>query len=164
MDLIAKLPEDRYAMVRYEDLITDPRPILENLCSKLGIPFREEILDYFHSHESQITASSGDMWKNLTQPIIKTNSNKFKMGLSEEEINIFESVTIDLLTHFNYEPMNHKANLQNFSIEEVANFEMINNRLIEETYKKTNMAEKERRKPQEELLKNIRSRVAHQSF
>jgi len=42
------LPPERWTMVRYEDLVADPRPVLERICALLGIEFHETMLDPYH--------------------------------------------------------------------------------------------------------------------
>jgi hypothetical protein len=44
-DFLATLPRERWALVRYEDLVTDPRPVMERACAALGVPFHEAVLD-----------------------------------------------------------------------------------------------------------------------
>ena len=44
-DFLATIPRERWAIVRYEDLVTDPRPVMERACAALGVPFHEAVLD-----------------------------------------------------------------------------------------------------------------------
>lgn len=157
IQLISTLPADRYVVVCYEELLSHPRAVLSTICQKLQIPFREEILDYFHSHESQITANSGNMWKNLTQPIIKTNTNKFRKELTKDEIQIFESVAGNILEHFNYDLVT-KETKKTFSDEEVSIFNSKNREMIEQVYTHADPLERNRRIPQEDLLDEIKGR------
>jgi hypothetical protein len=39
------IPRPRWALVRYEDLVKDPRPVMERACAALGVPFDEKVLD-----------------------------------------------------------------------------------------------------------------------
>ncbi len=160
IQLIQNLPESRFVSVRYEDLLVQPKLILKTICLKLGIPFREEILDYFHSHESHLAARAGDMWKNLTRPIITTNSNKFRQGLSKPEIEIFEAEAGDMLDHLNYELMYSIKN-QGVSIADIAAYDLINRNLIEETFKNADPKEKSKRKLQDDLLMDIQRRTVN---
>jgi len=43
-DFLATIPQDRWTMLRYEDLIASPRPVLERVCATLGVPFDEATL------------------------------------------------------------------------------------------------------------------------
>jgi len=42
---LAAIPEERRLRVHYEDLVTDPQPVLERLCALLGLPFHPATLD-----------------------------------------------------------------------------------------------------------------------
>lgn len=39
------LPASRRTMVRYEELVADPRPVMERVAATLGVPFDERLLD-----------------------------------------------------------------------------------------------------------------------
>lgn len=41
----ATIPEERKAFVRYEELVTDARPVMERVCAALGVPFDPAVLD-----------------------------------------------------------------------------------------------------------------------
>jgi len=43
-DFLATIPAERQALVRYEDLVTDPRDALGKVCQRLAIPFHEALL------------------------------------------------------------------------------------------------------------------------
>jgi hypothetical protein len=44
-DFLARIPPERWAMVRYEELVSNPRPVMERACAALGVPFHEATLD-----------------------------------------------------------------------------------------------------------------------
>lgn len=44
-NFLARIPDERKATLRYEDLVTDPRPTMERACAALGVPFHEAVLD-----------------------------------------------------------------------------------------------------------------------
>ncbi len=44
-NFLATLPQDRWLRFRYEDLVADPRPVLEQVCATLGVPFHEALLN-----------------------------------------------------------------------------------------------------------------------
>lgn len=43
-DFLGTIPQERWTMLRYEDLIAEPRPVLERVCATLGVPFDEATL------------------------------------------------------------------------------------------------------------------------
>jgi hypothetical protein len=44
-EFLADVPEDRWTTIRYEDLVENPRPIMERVCATLGVEFDEAVLD-----------------------------------------------------------------------------------------------------------------------
>jgi pimeloyl-ACP methyl ester carboxylesterase len=44
LDFCQQLPPERHHLVRYEDLVTKPRPVMEKLCQFLEVPFDEAVL------------------------------------------------------------------------------------------------------------------------
>jgi hypothetical protein len=44
-DFLEGVPNARWTPIRYEDLVEDPRPVMEEVCSTLGVPFDEATLD-----------------------------------------------------------------------------------------------------------------------
>lgn len=42
---LATIPGDRWMRLRYEDLIATPRPVLEQVCATIGVPFDEAVLN-----------------------------------------------------------------------------------------------------------------------
>ena len=42
---LQRIPESRKVTVRYEELVSDGRPVMERVCTALGLPFDEKVLD-----------------------------------------------------------------------------------------------------------------------
>lgn len=82
----------RCLTIQYEQLISAPAQVLNQLNAFLGIQIDESALEFFNSEESKATAAAGTMWQNLTQPILSGNTKKFMSAFTLEEIAIFERV------------------------------------------------------------------------
>jgi hypothetical protein len=82
----------RCLTIKYEQLISAPAQVLNQLNAFLGIQIDERALEFFNSEESKATAAAGTMWQNLTQPILSGNTKKFMSAFTPEEIAIFERV------------------------------------------------------------------------
>lgn len=154
--LIDTLDKSRYAVVKYEELLINPEKTLQNLCSKLGIDYTSDMLQYYFSEESIRTANSGDMWKNVTQPLLANNYEKFKKELSEEEIKIFEGIAGDQLVHLGYSISNPYP--ITFSSDEIDHFKKENEKLTIQTLENASPIDLEKRKKQDDLLKSIKLR------
>lgn len=155
LQLVDNLADSRYVIVRYEELIKHPHKVMELICSKMKIKFTENIFDFYHSPESMIAAKSGSMWKNLTKPIIQNNFNKFKTGLSKDEIELFEKIAGDMLERLNYQILTQNRNLNHFSQETISRYNEENILLMKESRKLAKSDEIMSRMPQEKLLKKI---------
>jgi len=43
-DFLNTVDTSRWTIVKYEDLVTEPRPVMERVCEMLGLPFHEAVL------------------------------------------------------------------------------------------------------------------------
>lgn len=100
---ISKLPAGAYMEVKYEDLVSQPEPVLKSICRFLNLPFEAQMLEYDQQVKKDLKqqeALLGDTVKQhlsllhegLTQ---KPNTDKvghWRTGLSEKEYNMVWSV------------------------------------------------------------------------
>ena len=56
-------------LIRYEELVADPEPVLRRLCDFLGEPFEPAMLAHHHSPAARRTASLSQSWQNTDRPI-----------------------------------------------------------------------------------------------
>lgn len=156
--LYEKLGPGRVFRVRYEDLLKDPESELKRICSFIGAQYSETALAYHESAESRETANSGLMWQNVVKPVLTDNHRKFLAGLTETDIRIFERVAGDTLEKLGYERVFEQDNVP-FTAPEIADFSQINQELKKEFRSKLRPEDLEKRRPQEQLLKAISSRI-----
>lgn len=157
IELKEKLGDDRVFLISYEELLDDSEVVLKRLCGFLKVPYNNSMLSYYNSNESAVTADSGKMWENLSQPIIKDNFNKFLKELSEEQITIFENVAGSTLEKLNYKRLFTK-NDYSYTEDEIEKFNQENEAL--KKLAALNLSEKdfEKRKGQSNLMKEIKER------
>lgn len=156
--LYEKLGPSRVVRVRYEDLLRDPETQLKRICSFIGAEYSATALAYHESAESRETANSGLMWQNVVKPVLTDNHRKFLTGLSESDIRVFERVAGGTLGKLGYELV-YENNDAPFSAQEIADFSQINQELKQEFRRKLRPEDLEKRRPQEQLLKAISSRL-----
>jgi len=150
---------ERFIKVRYEDLIHAPRVVLKDICSRLGVSYSDEIFEYFHSDESINTANSGQMWKNVVKPIIPDNHDKFKREFQTDDLILFEQVAGDVLHTLNYKTMFWpEIPIKIFSDDELNSFKKAGEVQYGKVLQNAGSEELRRRKPQEELLRDIMGR------
>ena len=155
-----KYAPDRYIHISYEDLIHDAENTMEKLLSRLGLHFNKSILDYYRTDEAKHTAKAGKMWNNVVQPVMTRNSNKFLTQLSAEDIMIFESIAGDMLETLGYQLHSEKSSLRaSFSKKEIEEFDLINKKMKLEAQANLDPEGSEKRKAQEEIIQNIKTRA-----
>jgi len=150
------IASNRFIAVNYRDLITHPKSILEKICTFLNVPYNHDMLDYFHAEESINTASSGEMWKNLSHPIMSENYNKFLKELSLEEIEIFEKLGFDLTTDY--------KNLPKITQAEIDSYNLPNKILKKQSLESANKHDIELRCPQKDLLESLTQQLNHKDY
>jgi hypothetical protein len=158
LQVISRLPENRFISIRYEDFILSPGSFMKELCLKLQVPFTEAIFDYFHSRESINTAKSGAMWRNVAKPIIGSNVKKYEKELSADDVRIFEQVAGDVLSKLGYPTHAHDKVNTDFTRAEIDNFLLLDERLRKESITAADPIDLENRRLQNEKLEEIKSR------
>ena len=84
------LDSNRVHLVRYEDLVRRTEETLKILCTFLGARFAQSMLE-FHTQERTIRqAARLEGSKNLARPVITDNFDKWRGGLSEEQVQAVE--------------------------------------------------------------------------
>lgn len=96
----AKKMGDRCLTVRYEDIIADMPGRLAMLCDFMGVPYREEMLDY-HSERLEFALNREN--RNTTRPPDISLTQKWRTSLSSREIDLIEYVAAETLTRNQYE-------------------------------------------------------------
>jgi len=158
--LVDTLGNERAMQISYEQLIHAPVQTIQRICNFLNVPYNSKVLSYYNSEESDITARSGEMWKNVTKPIMTDNFIKFITELSREEIRIFEIVAGKTLVKLGYQPyLNLNGNNKLFTKEEIAGFNKENVRLKELAIQMAKKKDLLKRTGQKNLIAEIKSRT-----
>jgi hypothetical protein len=155
----AKYAPERTLQVRYEELLDNPELIMRQICEKIGARFTPEVLQYHKSEEAQNIAQAGSMWANVVKPIMTNNRNKFLNEMSSEELAMFERVAGSTLSKLGYE-LHAAKDSTGFSPEQIAEFDKENARLKQEFRAKLPPEELAKRRGQEDLVTEIRTRLA----
>lgn len=157
--LRARIGAERFLSVSYEELTACPERTARLLCAFLGVPFRASMLDYYGTEEAKRAATSSDLWKNVTSPVMRNNSSKYLKEADRRDIDIFESVAGRVLDALGYARAVVPSGAERvFSEEEVRRFDDENRRRKDELRKLTDPADLMRRDLQAGLLKVVRER------
>jgi len=150
---LEEIEDFRKIHISYESLLDRPDEIVTAICSKLELEYDNKMLSYYTSEESHHTADSGRMWESVIKPIIKDNKGKFYNELTEEEINIFETVAGSSLEKLGYKrsfPLKTNITL------DVEKYDKLNTHMIAERRQNTTAKELQNRAKQEQLLDEIK--------
>jgi len=157
--LMDQLGSDRVIQVKYEELLTHPEKEMQRLCHFLGIRYNAAAMEYHVSEEAKNTASSGEMWQNVQQPVMTDNHNKYRKELSTEDIRLFEEVAGDTLVSLGYTPDNPGYAGRLFSEAERASFDELNKEMKRQARLKQKPEDLQKRSAQDALLNEIKERV-----
>jgi len=153
------VPADRFFSLNYETLISDPESTIKQLCEFLNIEFSSNMLEYYTSDTSKITAASGEMWKNLEKPIMNNNTGKFVKSFEGDDLEIFELVAGDVLTELGYPLYSSSHNAELLSADKIEQYKNENIRLKKQSIVDAKENDLEKRKPQEQIIAEIKERV-----
>lgn len=105
MDIMArvrgKFGADTLLELSYDDLLDDPKGTLERLCAFLGEDYDDAMLEFYQENTWEAVSSAYE--KNLDQPLMRTNKQKWRAEMSNEELRVFEAVAHDMLKQMGYE-------------------------------------------------------------
>lgn len=153
-----RVGEQRFFSVCYEELTCRPREVVEDLCAFLEIEFHESMLCFHRSREANRTAVASQLWQNLDQPIMGSNSKKFLKEMSEHDIRIVESVAGDVMDRLGYARHYTRSGTEyEYTPEMIQRFAAVNERRKLETTARTEPEDLERRRLQAQVLDEIRA-------
>jgi hypothetical protein len=99
----AELGPDRYLELRYEELVKDPRPILERLCATIGLSYDPSMLSYSERAAEVVARDGGpERHRGVFMPPT-VGLRDWREELAPEAVETFELVAGDLLTELGYE-------------------------------------------------------------
>jgi hypothetical protein len=98
----SRLGPTQYYELRYEDLVQEPRRVLEAVCRFLGEPFDERMLEY-HQQEHLVPEERRKFHTRLSQPPDASRVFRWRKEMSASNVRRFEAVAGSLLLRFNYE-------------------------------------------------------------
>jgi hypothetical protein len=153
------IDESRFLEVSYENLLLHPKREMKRISSFLNIELKKEVFDFYHSEESKNTAVAGKMWENVSRPILKNNTNKYKTELTPFEIAVFEKQAGNVLYQLGYS-LDNSGIINGTPFTEKQLFEFNNeNKLLKEIANQSADPEGMKlREKQELLLKEIQEK------
>ncbi len=101
---LGALRPEQHVTVRYEDLVTSPKPALSILCEFLHLEFSDSMVDYADRNKKEKLEPEETMhWKKkLNGDLDIANISKYKYALTPLEISTFEEKCGGLLGNYGY--------------------------------------------------------------
>lgn len=94
---------DNYLLIRFEDLILNTKPTLNNLMQFLDLTFDKEMLEYFKGPQKSQEPTETLAWKTKTQEKPdRDRVGRYKKILTNEEVVEFEKKSSMLLKKYDY--------------------------------------------------------------
>ena len=92
LDFLKKRNPSSIMHVKYEELVENPKPIVETICSFLDVSYSDKLLDNTNSAE-KLGVSKLSIHSNLKNKINTSSIGKWKEELSKEKINSINKLT-----------------------------------------------------------------------
>lgn len=108
--LACQFPENVH-LVKYENLISNTKTTVDGILDFLGME-REEACYNTGKTGKHARHEQSELWKNLSKPLMKDNTKKYKKHLKEKEINIIESVAKNQMLYLGYADFDTQANFK----------------------------------------------------
>jgi hypothetical protein len=159
IQLSKTVPHDRFLSVSYQQLTVSPKQTLEAVCKFMDISFSDDMLNFHQSNEAQSTAQAGEMWENVGRPIMASNSNKFLTSAPLEGLAIMERVAGESMDYLGYKKASADWIVGAVDDAMVEGFTVVNRALKATAIAKAATGDVERRKPQDDVLKSIKTRL-----
>jgi hypothetical protein len=86
-----------FLLIRYEDLISDPKQEIEKVLNDLGLPWHESVLRHHELHTGLVSGETDS-----ARPIDATNTGKWKAALSDTDLEVIREVTSGLALRMCY--------------------------------------------------------------
>ena len=94
---------DKIRVVHYEDLVSNPRRMVESLCEFIEVDFEEVMLDFHDRNEIREQSAGVRNWENLSKPIMGQNFNKHQKELGWWRAQTFNQIAQRELAALGYE-------------------------------------------------------------
>ena len=94
---------NRYMSIAYEDLVNQPKKTLVGLCSFLGVPFSESMLQFAADAEAKVPEDTRWLWPNLAGPLDRSATYRWKDHMSTNKRIVVEHYAGSLLKELGYE-------------------------------------------------------------
>ncbi len=141
----------------YEELIEQPLKVVQRIFYEMGMRAPKDVLSFPDSDESKHTADAGEMWKNVTKPVISSNKLKWVNEMPYEDQLMYESVAGEALKALGYQTLSYSNAVPDaFSASQIIEIERREKQLREEARSRTPQKDLDLRRGQDEFLQQLK--------
>jgi hypothetical protein len=98
----AKIFPKRYLEVKFEDLVAEPRGVLERVCKFVQVSFSTDMLQWYLKGESTFSTATEPWKSNAKRPLDAQRVMNWKREMSREESALFEAVAGKQIRRLHY--------------------------------------------------------------
>ncbi|MBT8127584.1 MAG: sulfotransferase [Gammaproteobacteria bacterium] len=165
LELMDRINADRFFSVSYEQLTTSPEKVAKRLCKFLGVKYNNSMMDFYKTSEAKNAANSSQLWGNVTNPVMRNNSGKYKTEMSEDDLRIFESVAGHILDKLGYSrDLVENGNELKFTKADIELFNYLNKLKKSEITTIVDKHDIKRRQRQSSLIRDIVARLDSEQY
>ncbi|MFQ5535041.1 MAG: sulfotransferase [Sphingomonadales bacterium] len=97
------LGEDRYLVVRYEDLVLESEQTLKRMCAFMGVEYSSRMLEYPDMVDAKIPDHRRWLWPSINRPPEKSKTYRWKSEMTRAERIVCEGAAGKMLRGLGYE-------------------------------------------------------------
>ena len=117
---LARLGEERFREIRYEDLLREPAAVCDEVARWIDPGAHAAAGDASHGKGEALSVREG--YENLSRPLMSSNSNKWREKMSESDVALFEHLASDALARFGYDVDGPSADAGRLTLETVRSY------------------------------------------
>jgi len=95
--------------LQYEQLISEPEQVLQNLTTFLAVDYESDMMNFANSSRELVDEKEMSWKKETFKPILKGNSGKWKENFSQKQIQFIETVSKEAFETLHYEKVKPKT-------------------------------------------------------
>ncbi len=84
------LAENRYLLIKYEDLVRTPETVIPPICEFLNVDFSSKMLQHHRQDQKNFTSDKLDHMQNTLKPIFTSSLDAWKEKLSPKKISVIQ--------------------------------------------------------------------------
>lgn len=103
--------DERFYELKYEDLLDNPEQVLTKLLSILNLTYEPSMLEFYKTGNDLVSADEKKWKGNVSKPLDKSNSGKWRASLSENDAATLQHGLEDFFDEMDYDKVTTKVSL-----------------------------------------------------